>query len=105
MPPMPNIPNVLPLGSWPIGVLPRHLPSRIATRGMVACRKAPSMRKIPTSAVASSTAMGVLDMKMPAVNQLTNYGEWAGVWRRAFLGQSIDIDVVVSSAIVADILE
>lgn len=67
---MPKIPSVLSLGSWPIGVFPRHLPSRIAMIGTVACLSAPSRRKMPTSAVALSTAIGVLDIRIPvAVSQ------------------------------------
>jgi hypothetical protein len=70
IPPMPTIPSVLSLGSWPIGVFPRHLPSRIAMIGIVACLSAPSRRKMPTSAVALSTAIGVLDIRIPvAVSQ------------------------------------
>ncbi len=47
MPPMPKIPKVLPLGSWPREKpLPLHSPLRTAVNGIVTRFRAPSMRKM-----------------------------------------------------------
>lgn len=64
---MPRIPNTFPLGSWPsAGTLPaspvRHLPSRSENSDALKFRSAPSMRNTAVSAVASSTAVGTLEI-------------------------------------------
>jgi hypothetical protein len=83
---MPRIPSVLFLGSWPSAKLPRHLPARRrklslqqnvlfyspALTAMYDCLmflNAPSISQMATSAVASSTAIGVLDTAIPRLVQ------------------------------------
>jgi len=85
IPPMPMMPSSFPCGSWPsplsdfstndsycqldskdVPVFPFHSPWRIASDGTHDRRNAPSIKYIATSAVASSTAPGVLEMRIPA---------------------------------------
>lgn len=65
MPPMPRMPRILPCGSWPSWGRgePRHLPSRRALMPMGRLRRAPSSSQMVTSAVASSTAVGVFETR------------------------------------------
>lgn len=66
MPPMPKMPRILPWGSWPSagGGEPRHLPARRALMPMGRLRRAPMSSQMFTSAVASSTAVGVFETRM-----------------------------------------
>lgn len=65
MPPIPRMPRTLPCGSWPSAGRgePRHLPSRRALMPMGRLRRAPMSSQMVTSAVASSTAVGVLETR------------------------------------------
>ena len=83
IPPIPKIPNVLPLGSLPkAGILvpfsplltcssspPRHSPLRKAVMPALKFLIAPSSKNKAQSAVASSTAEGVLDTLIPRAVQ------------------------------------
>lgn len=66
MPPIPRIPSTLPCGSCPSAGsgLPLHLPSRRAAMEPGRLRRAPRRRKMLRSAVASSTAEGVLETRI-----------------------------------------
>jgi hypothetical protein len=72
IPPIPMIPRIFPSGSWPstAGGLPRHLPSRSDSTDVFKLRKAPRMRNIFVSAVASSTAVGTLDTRRGGSREL-----------------------------------
>lgn len=89
IPPIPRIPRTFFWGSWPSVVFPCHwpvivnlilrfiknkrkkkkkkgeIPARKAANGTYACRKAPIIKKMPTSAVAWLTATGVLETAIP----------------------------------------
>jgi len=64
--------NVFKRESEDVPVFPRHSPFRIANDGIHDRRKAPSIKYIATSAVASSTAPGVLEMKTPEYNVIND---------------------------------
>ena len=95
IPPIPRIPRTLCSGSCPITVSPLHLPSRMAVSGVMACRRAPIMRNIATSAVASSTAIGVLDIEIPVACQHEADLQTPDSILTS-LSTSIDVNIVIS---------
>lgn len=94
IPPIPSIPRTFPCGSWPSGGggEPLHLPSRSANIAMYGQSppftntgiedsqvlnplRAPKIKNIFVSAVASSTATGTLETRMPFSVQA-----WTSTW-------------------------
>lgn len=83
IPPMPRIPSVLPCGSRPMagGGFPSHSPLRRDMMATLKFRRAPSMRKMAVSAVASSTAVGTLETLMPCfVQACTSIESYPAPW-------------------------
>jgi hypothetical protein len=63
------------------------------------------MRKIPTSAVALLTATGVLEMDIPAPKSVLPKDMTRCAPELTGLRRRWDIDIIVSSTIVADVFE
>ena len=75
----------------------------MAVIGTVTCRSAPSIKKMATSAVASSTAIGVLDIAIPELFSMRKLQEHD--LRPTSLSTGIDVDVIIICFIVADTLQ
>lgn len=76
-------------------------------KGIVIRRRAPSRRKRATSAVASSTACGVLATEMPesCISYSVRSINFGGGERLTLGSTCAYVNVVVSSTVVADVLQ
>lgn len=70
--------------------------------GTYACRRAPIIKKMPTSAVALLTATGVLDTAIPV--RALDFVTSKRVAVRTLLRTSININIVIACTVMADVL-